>query len=166
MLQVLTIVVPIFALIAAGYVAGRCNWLGPDTASGLADFTFKLAIPAMLFRAMALTEFPDVPIIEIWATFFGSALAVWLIAAVSTSMFLRRPAMDAAPIAMSSGFGNVVMLGIPLSIATFGPQAVAPGAIIVSLHSPALWILAAVHMALANRNGSTFDWCVHRRRDQ
>jgi malonate transporter len=155
MLAVFSIVAPIFALIAVGYLAGRFNWVGPQTAKGLADFTFSLAIPAMLFRAMALTEFPDVPVEKLWAAFFGSALAVWIVAAATAVLILRRPLADSPPISMSAGFGNVVMLGIPLSVTAFGPDAVAPGALIVSLHSPLLWVIAAIHMASVNRDGKT-----------
>ncbi len=152
MLQVFSIVAPIFALIALGFCAGRFKWVGEATAKGLADFTFALAIPAMLFRAMALTEFPDIPVAKIWATFFGSAFVVWIVASVLGVAVLRRAADDVPAIAMSAGFGNVVMLGIPLSLSTFGPEAVAPGALIVSLHSPMLWVVASLHMAFARRN--------------
>ncbi len=155
MFEVSLIVAPIFILIAIGYVAGRSRWLGPATASGLADFTFKIAIPALLFRAMVKTTFPDDTFYEIWFVFFGSAFAVWLVAALATPILLRRPIADSAPIAMSCSFGNVVMLGIPLSVAAFGAQAISPGALIVSLHSPLLWIAATAHIALTNRDGAT-----------
>lgn len=155
MSEVITIVAPIFALIALGFAAGRYGWVGPETAAGLANFTFTLAIPAMLFRTMAVADLPDVEVYRIWGAFFGSALLVWIIATLATQVVLRRPPPDGAPIAVSAAFSNVVMLGIPLTTLAFGAAAVAPGAVIVSLHSPLLWILATLHMAWAQRSGET-----------
>lgn len=151
MQQVLFVIVPIFALIALGWISGRAQWIGGDSAKGLADFAFTLAIPAMLFRTMVTADLAGVEIERIWLAFYGSAFLVWLIAAVITHFWLGRPPQDGVSISMSAAFGNVVMLGIPLSLITFGPEAAAPGAVIVSLHSPILWIVAALHLAWAER---------------
>jgi predicted permease len=103
----------------------------------------------MLFKSMASADFPDAPFLGIWGAYFGAALLTWLLAALVTALLLHRPASDAASISMSSGFGNVVMLGIPLSLSLYGEAAAAPSAIIVSLHTPLLWFIASSHMALA-----------------
>ena len=147
--QVFQVVAPIFALIALGYLSGRFGWVGSSASKGLADFTFNLAIPAMLFRTMATTAPPDVEVFRLWGAFFASAFAIWLVAAMATRWVLVRPPEDGPSIAMSSGFGNVVMLGLPLSLMAFGPDATTVGAVIVSLHSPVLWILATLHLAIA-----------------
>lgn len=154
MTAVALIVAPVFALIALGYAAGRLGWVSDAARTGLAEFTFTLAIPAMLFRKMATAEMPDAAPLAIWAAYFGAVAATWLLATAATSGFLRRPAQDGASIAMSAGFGNVVMLGIPLSINVYGEASAAPIALIVSLHSPLLWTLAALHLAWARRDGS------------
>jgi malonate transporter and related proteins len=158
MQHVLTTVAPIFALLALGYVAGRFNWVGAQTAKGLADFTFTLAIPALLFRATATAHLPAAGILGLWAAFFGAVGIVWLAATVATRYILHRPDADGAPIAMSSGFGNIVMLGIPLAIGLYGDAAASPSAMIASLHSPLLWLVASTHMALADRSRATSAW--------
>ena len=74
----------------------------------------------------------------------------------------RRPkssvtARQTAPsIAMSSSFGNVVMLGIPLALGTFGDAAAAPMAVLVSLHTPLLFATATLHQLVVDeqRRGS------------
>lgn len=145
-------VFPVFSLIALGYLAGRFKWVGDETATGLAQFTFNLAIPALLFRTMATAELPDVAPIAVWSAYFGTVLTAWAIATVLVPSVLRRPLADSAPIAMSSGFGNVVMLGIPLSISTLGTEAAGPIALIISVHTPTLWTLATLHMLFTNRD--------------
>ncbi len=153
--KVLAIVLPVFALIALGYAAGRLKWVSDATPKGLADFTFNLAVPAMLFRTMAVASLPAVTPWKLWAAYFGAALLIWVLATLNARLVLQRPAADGAPIAMASSFGNVVMLGIPLSLAALGPDAAGPIAVIVSLHTPVLWFLASLHMSVASAGFST-----------
>ncbi len=88
----------------------------------------------------------------IWAGYFGAALSIWSLATLATVFVLRRPAPDAAAIAMTATFGNVVMLGLPLASKVLGPEAEGTIALILSVHSPGLWALAAIHLALADRS--------------
>jgi len=147
-------VLPIFALVVLGYSAGRFRWVANVTEKGLADFTFKLAIPALLFKTMATAELPETPPYLIWAAYFGSVLTGWLIMTALVPLLLRRPLVDSAPIAMSACFGNVVMVGIPLCLNAIGPSAAGPIAVIISLHSPVLWTIASTHLAITNRSAA------------
>ena len=50
---------------------------------------------------------------------------------------------------MASAYGNVIMLGIPLTLTQFGPSAATTIAFIVLVHSPVLFLAASLHCALA-----------------
>jgi malonate transporter len=160
--DVITVVVPVFALITLGYIAGRLQWISDIGAKGLAEFTFNLAIPAMLFRKMATADLPDVTPYALWGAYFGSAIAIWLIATLMTVFVLRRTAKEASSIAMSASFSNVVMIGMPLSLNLYGEAAAAPIAILVSLHSPMLWAAASIHLGLSSRDGNVSAYAIAR----
>jgi malonate transporter and related proteins len=147
MSSVIAIVVPVFALILLGFAAGRHGYFSGDAVKALNDFTFTMAVPAFLFRSMARLEVRELPI-DLWLTFFGAAAITWTLATVLTRKALERPAIDAPSIAMSSCFGNVVMLGIPLSVAAFGETAAAPAALLVALHTPMLFFVGSLHQAM------------------
>lgn len=147
MAQVLTIIVPVFALIALGFAAGRQRYFGTEASKSINEYTFSLAVPAFLFRSMSRLEVSEIPI-DLWVSFFGAAIVTWVTATVLTAHVLVRPATDAAAIAMSSCFGNVVMLGIPLSVAAFGETAAAPAALLVAIHTPLLFFTGSLHQAL------------------
>ena len=85
MQPVITVVAPVFALIAIGFVAGRLRWISEVGAKGLAEFTFNLAIPAMLFRKMATAELPDVTPYELWGTYFAAAAVIWALTTLMTT---------------------------------------------------------------------------------
>ncbi len=167
MFDVLAVISPIFALIAIGYAGGRFRWLPETTASGLAAFSFTLAIPAVLFRTMVVADLPDVEPYRIWGAYFGAALGTWLLAAFLTAIYLRRPAADGVAIGMSAGFANVVMIGIPLCLVAFGPESAGTSALIVALHSPLLWLMASLHLVIAGsaRDNSLFGAATQLFRD-
>lgn len=145
----LSIVLPVFGLIALGYVAARSGLVAPETAKGVAEFTFTLAIPALLFRTVATTELPATTLIGIWTAYFGALAVTWLVASLTTRLLLARPAADGASIAVSACYGNVVMLGIPLAATAFGTSAEVPIAAILAVNTPLLWLAGSLHMAIA-----------------
>ena len=147
MSSVMTVVIPVFALIALGFAAGRFGYFSSDAVKSINDYTFSMAVPAFMFRTMAKLEMEQAPV-DLWLAFFGAAAITWLLATLVTLKVLNRPAADAPSIAMSSCFGNVVMLGIPMAIAAFGEKAAVPAAMIVSLHTPTLFFVGTLHQVL------------------
>ena len=138
-MNVLAIVVPVFVLIAIGWGAVYFKRVSEGGQKGIAEFAFSFAIPALLFRTIATSKALAVSPTSLWLVYFGALFTTAAIAILATRVILRRPSIDAASIAMTSTYGNVVMLGLPLCLATLGPEAAAPMAVILSIHTPILW---------------------------
>ncbi len=154
MLAILAIVAPVFGILGLGFLSARSGYLDATVGRAVAQFAFKVAMPALLFRAMlAVGPLPGSPW-RLAAAYFGAMLAVWVLATVLTRTVLRRPMTDAASIAMGSCFGNTVMLGIPLAITAFGQDAAAPVALLISIDTPLLWIIATLHIEAAQKPGA------------
>jgi malonate transporter and related proteins len=151
MLAILEIVTPVFGIILIGWIAARIGYVGPAAGKAVAEFAFKVAMPALLFRAMqSIGAMPGSPL-KLVGAYVASVLAIWLLATLANRL-LRRPAADAPVIAMGASFGNTVMLGIPLAISAFGPEAAAPMALLVSIDAPLLWIIGTLHIEGALRD--------------
>ncbi|MGD9868443.1 MAG: AEC family transporter, partial [Hyphomicrobiales bacterium] len=133
MQAVVLTVAPIFGLIALGYLLGRLNYLSEAAGKGLAEFVFSVAVPALLFRMMIGAHPPpaDAGPLSLWGAYYLAVAAVWITAALATRVILKRPATDGASVAMAAGYGNVVMLGIPIALDSLGPAAGTPIAILV-----------------------------------
>ncbi|MEQ8824605.1 MAG: AEC family transporter [Filomicrobium sp.] len=151
MLDVLSIIAPVFGLIAIGFLFGRLQWLSPTAEKGVSEFAFNLAIPALLFKTIATMELGDVSVAGVWLSFYGAIATAYLLSVLGTKFVLKRPMLDGASIAMSTVFGNAVMLGIPISLTTFGTPAAAPLALILSVHAPSLWLATTLHARMADR---------------
>lgn len=149
LMSVISIVLPIFVLVAVGYVAALRGLLSETAQRGISEFAFNYAMPALLFRGIANAGVMPDGSARIAIAYFGATALHWLLATAVTRVILRRPMIDAATVAMTSTWGNVVMIGIPLVLATVGEQAAAPMAIIIALHTPFMWIVGIMHQQAA-----------------
>jgi malonate transporter and related proteins len=151
LIAVLSIVTPVFALMALGYLAARLRYL-PEGAGGiLSQFAFKVAIPVMLFRSMLTAPPLQGSPWRLLAAYLAMVALLWLAATLVAALVLGKPADDHAAFAMSSTFGNTVMLGIPISVMAFGEQATTLLAILIAVEATLLWVVATLHMEIARR---------------
>jgi malonate transporter and related proteins len=125
MLSTLITVLPIFALVFAGWLARRIGVLGAHATTELNRFVVYLALPALLFDIVAHARWVDVWQPGFIATFGLSCL---LIFAVTVAVRLRRPRhlADAAIDGLNAGYANAGFMGFPLALAVLGREAMAP----------------------------------------
>ena len=95
-MQVFLIVAPVFVLIAIGYAASLSGLLSNAAHKGISEFAFSIAMPALLFRTIAVAEVPALEPLHLWGAYFGSVAVTWVLATVLSAIVLRRPQADAA----------------------------------------------------------------------
>lgn len=150
------IVAPIIALIAVGFGAARFRVIDADGVRSLSDVTFLLFLPALLFGAMARTDFERIAL-DAPAVYFSAALALFF--AVFVVQRARGYAADSSALhALAAVLSNNVMLGIPLVRLAFGEQGLAILLTIIAMHALILLTVATLVIefgrALANESGA------------
>ncbi len=85
-----------------------------------------LAIPALLFRSVALMKPLEATPFGLWIAFFGGLAVTWILTTFISQKFDSLSASGGAAAAMAVGFGNVALLGTPLALAYYGEDAVVP----------------------------------------
>ena len=147
------IVAPVFALIAAGYASVLFRFVSEGAHKGISEFAFSIAIPALLFRTIVVSEFPDVSPWRMWGAYYGALALIWIAALmISAAMRERREDReDGVVFAIGSVYGNIVMLGIPLVLSALGNEAAGPMALILSVNTPLLWLCGILQMELVSR---------------
>lgn len=135
MTSILGIILPVFALVLAGYIGGRARWMSEEGVKGLSSFVFYLAIPALLFRTLARGEMPEVLEFDIVFAYFAGAFLVMGVAWAVGRLAFANGAGELALMGMGSMYSNTVLLGIPLVFAVFGEPGILPMMMIVTFHS-------------------------------
>lgn len=132
---VFNIILPVFGTLGVGYLAARCGLFDESANRGLSLFVFNVAIPLMLFRALALTDLPDqIP----WGyvlSYYGGTFSAWGLGIIAGRYLFKKELSELGIMAMGSSFSNTSMLGIPLIITAFGQSAALPLFVIISCHS-------------------------------
>jgi malonate transporter len=143
MTVLLHVVAPVFGIAALGFLAARLGVMKPAGVDGMVAFVFNFAIPVLLLRSMAGLEIPeDIP----WSflvAFYTGSLTVWALGIATARLVFRRPLDQGAIFGMSAAFSNTVMMGIPVVLTAFGPEASLPLFLIISFHSALFMPLTA-----------------------
>ncbi|HEX6267949.1 MAG TPA: AEC family transporter [Burkholderiales bacterium] len=132
-------ILPIFGLLAFGYLATFTRVFGAAAASALASFVFYFAIPVLLFRSMATTALPDdIAWGYLGAFYGGTALAFGLGFGTARAAF-AGPFERHAIIGFGAAFGNSVLLGVPVVLTALGEAASLPLFLLLAFHSTLLF---------------------------
>jgi len=151
MIQVLNLALPFFGLIFIGFLCGRWKRLPDAGLAWMNLFIVYVALPALFFRILARTPFeqlarPDFILGTVTATGLAFCLS-FLIGYV----FVRGRGDAATMAAVAGGFGNVGYMGPGLALATLGPAAAAPVALIFSFDALFVFIMVPVLMASSSQ---------------
>lgn len=114
MTAVLTIALPVFAVIAAGALAGRLSLLTASDGGALTKFVFRIAMPAALFGLTAGNAPPGPADAALAGAYFAAAALSMSLAYGAGRVLFSLPAREAGAHAFASTLGNAVFLGLPI----------------------------------------------------
>lgn len=125
MLTTFSILLPIFGLIAAGFIARKTGVLGPTAASELNRYVVWLALPALLFDIMAHSH---------WQALFKPAfIYVYLLGTGVIFVFILLWRLnqgshlaDASVDGVAAAYSNTGYVGFPLLFLVFGSSSQVP----------------------------------------
>ncbi len=130
MLQILVVTFPFFALVLAGFVAGRWRMLPLDAIPGLNTFVLYFALPCMLYRFGSTTPIAQLLDASLAGVYLLCALAMVALA-VAVSLNARIRWNDAAFGALVAAFPNTGFMGVPLLVALLGAAAAGPAIVAI-----------------------------------
>lgn len=148
---VLSVVLPVFGLIAVGWVAGRTRLLAEAGVTGLTTFVVHIAVPALLFRVIQTAAPLDAITLAVPLAYYGAAFLVMGAAAAFARAAFALSADEAVLFAMGCMFTNTTLLGVPLVYAAFGDAGVVPLMIVITFHSLVYVTLTMVVLDVARR---------------
>lgn len=151
----LNIVLPIFAIIFAGYLCGRSKLLGQGSTEGLNKFVYYVALPALLFKAMSTVELKQVFDVDFIGAYLGAQVLTMLLAMILGRFLFHNSLAQAGINGMNSVYGNTGFLGIPLAFAAFGEAATVPTIITVVVNSAVVVAATTMIVEFSIQKGGT-----------
>jgi len=137
--SIINAVLPVFAIILCGYLAGRFGVLGAESSEALNRFVYWIALLVLLFHSMARVRPDEILNWPFIGAFTSGLMVTMAVTIVLATLLFRRKLAEAGLAGMTSVFGNTGYMGIPLAIAAFGEGARVPAVVAVII--PAIVIV-------------------------
>ncbi|WP_210496093.1 AEC family transporter [Microvirga antarctica] len=144
MLDLLTIVLPVFGLIAIGYLARKANLIAERTGEGLSEFVFKLSLPCLIFRTLVHAEIPAVQPWGYWISYFAGVAVVWAAASLLARRMFGLTGIAQVVAGFSAGQANTVFVGVPMILKAYGDAGAVPLFLLIAIHLPITMTLATI----------------------
>ncbi|PQA87804.1 AEC family transporter [Hyphococcus luteus] len=120
MSSVFTIALPVFAVIAAGFLAGRTKMLNAADSEVLNKFVFRFTMPAALFGLTAGATPPGHKDLIVALSYAAGSLTAVMIGYFLSQRLFHLSKQEAGAHALTSTLGNAVFLGLPIALTIEG----------------------------------------------
>lgn len=151
MLDILAITSPIYVTILIGFLATRFGWFDKAAMRNFGAFVIKLALPALLFNALAQRRFGDILNVSYLFAYAGGSLALVALSYVCCRRLARLDQSTSAIYAMGMTCSNSGFIGYPILLLTFAPVAGVALAMNVIVENV---LVLPLLLAMAERGGS------------
>ncbi len=150
---ILNVVFPIFAIMAAGYAAGRFRLLGSESSEALNRFVYFVALPALFFVSMARVSLAEVFNLPFLGAYGGGAAATFVIAVVVAKVAFPNRLGALGLAGLSAIFANTGYMGIPLLMLAYGEAGMLPAIISTILNGAVIMAFGIVLLELDVHQG-------------
>jgi malonate transporter len=144
---VLGAVLPVFGLVACGYLAGRLGIVTQASSRALNQFVYAFALPAMLFIAVYRGSLEEILSGHFLLAVIAATLATAVVGFLLSNLSAAPPA-ESTMRALNASFANTGYLGIPLVTVAYGERAALPAALATVATNIVSFALAIVCLEL------------------
>lgn len=144
MLSSLLVVLPVFGLIALGYLARWVRLVRETTGEGLSDFVFVLAVPCLLFRTLAKADIPSSQPWGYWISYFAGLAIVWALATLVAHRVFSRKGPELVVSGFAAAQSNTVFVGVPMILKAYGDAGAVPLGLLLAVHLPVTMTIATL----------------------
>lgn len=152
MTAALDVVLPVFLIIAGGWVAAWRGVMDGPAVDALMRFAQGVAVPVLLALSIGRLDLGASYDAGLFLSFYAGAFAGFA-AGFFGARLLGRPATDAVAIGFAGMFSNSLLLGVAITERAYGAEALSGNYAIISIHSPMLYAAGILAMELARSHG-------------
>ncbi|TMV92558.1 AEC family transporter [Thioclava sp. BHET1] len=147
------VILPVFLVIAFGYVASWRGLFSEGAVDGLMRFAQTFAVPVLLARSIANLDLSQSYNWWMMTAFYAGALISFSIG-IFGSRIMGRSGPECVAIGFACMFSNSLLLGLPITERAYGTDALSGNFAIISVHSPFLYAVGILSMEMVRSSGT------------
>ncbi len=159
-MHIVSIIFPLIFIVALGYSCCRLSFFDKQHIAGLSKFTFYISLPAFLLLNMSQIDLKQSISLSAFLSFYIPVLCVFGLGILVDRYYLNKKHaknyQKHGVFGLAASYSNMVLVGIPIIIASLGKEMIAIAFMIITFHSTLLFALT--YLIGAKGNSSSFSW--------
>lgn len=157
MSTLISVILPVFLVLAFGYVAVWRGLFSDAGVDGLMRFSQGFAIPCLLFRAISQLDLAQDFDAALLFSFYAGAVSGFAAGIVGARLLFGRSWEDAVAIGFCALFSNSLLLGLPITERAYGADALTGNIAIIALHAPFCYAVGITVMEAVRARGANMS---------
>ncbi len=150
--RIADLILPVFAVILSGWIAGYTGYLSRALSDGLIHFAYNIAMPALLIVTIAQEPGHSLINWRFLVAFGGGSLLCFLLVFGIMSIHVSRSLASRTMHGMAASMTNTGFVALPVLQAIYGPRAVLPAAIATLFVAVVMFPVAVILLELSQRD--------------
>jgi predicted permease len=128
-MEIASLVLPVFAIIVTGWLAGWLGYIPRSLADGLVHFAYNIAMPALLFVTIAQEPARNLLEWRFLLAFGGGSLLCFALVSLAVRAGWKRDLASSTMYGMTAAMTNTGFVALPILHSIYGQPAVLPAAV-------------------------------------
>src|SRR5437764_6165189 len=128
-MQVVDLVLPVFAVIVTGWLAGQLGYISRSLADGLVHFAYNVAMPALLVVTIAQEPARNLLEWRFLLAFGGGSMLCFALVFAIVRILAGRDLASSTVYGMTAAMTNTGFVALPILHSIYGQPAVLPAAV-------------------------------------
>lgn len=153
LLTIISALFPPLVLIFSGYLFSCFHIGSKKFETVLASFSFKVAVPALLFISAYEANFPKSIEWTLYGAFYGPLLLIFVFTLLLGRLGLWGKGLTGpgcASLAMQASYSNITIIGIPIVLHLLGKDALVPLMLIIVVYDIVLFLMGTIVAEMDN----------------
>ncbi len=151
-MQVASLILPVFAVIVTGWIAGYTGYLSRALSDALIHFAYNIAMPALLIVTIAQEPGHSLIAWRFLVAFGGGSLLCFILVFGIMSIQKSRDLASRTMYGMAASMTNTGFVALPVLQAIYGQRAVLPAAIATVFVAVVMFPAAVILLELGQRD--------------
>ena len=160
--KITLVVLPVFLLIAGGFISSSLNLMKRQSVDGLAKFCQDFGIPFLLFFNLAILDLSSAFNIELLIFFYISMIFSFIIISSAAYFIFKQPYNNSIILGFCAMFSNGVLLGLPISELAFGKKSLFINYTIIIGHAPLCYLVGITFIEVAKIKNASYLFGIKR----